>query len=497
MMRNPVIFRACTAITALLVLVTCSKLSVNQAAPDVPSAPSPADGDALDSVSIELSWTCSDPDGDPLSYDIYLDTSSTPEVLVATVDTTVYTPVGLHYNFTYYWQVVATDTTGLETEGPIWSFSFGADMITPSCSLIAPNGGEFWYVDTDHDIEWEASDDDSIAFVELEYSLDAGDSWVRVDSLEGNPQVYSWTIPDSIYSTRCLIRMSCHDSGDNVTSDTSDAIFTVWPQGGLIAFTSDRDGQNNLFTMWADGSHQRKITDGAEGDYDASWSPDCSKIAFASYSGGIQDIYIMNSDGSDPVNISNNATSHDNRPFWSPNGDKIAFSSYRTGNWEVYIMNPDGSEQYNLTVNGAADYYCSWNPEGDRLAFHSNRGGNWDIYLMDDDGSNQTRITTSGAVDAYPSWSPNGLLIVFRSNIPGNNDIYLMNVDGSLQTNISNHGGDDQFPRWSPDGMRIIFCSNRTGDFEIYVMNIDGTNLQNLSNTPGYSDVYPSWSPIY
>jgi len=377
------------------------------------------------------------------------------------------------------------------------SVNEGPDVIAPSCSLVVPNGGELWYIGAEYDITWEASDNDSIAFFILEYSIDAIDNWVMVgDTISGNIRDTSWTIPE-IPSAIARIRIFCQDASGNISADTSDEVFTVWPQGGIIAFTSDRDIVYNIYTMWSDGSHQRQITDGATNSYDASWSPDCSKIVYSAFVGDFQEIFIMNSDGSDPVNISNSPASNDNRPFWSPNGDKIAFSSDRTGNWEIYIMNPDGSEQYDLTVNGAADYYCSWNPTGDRLAFHSNRGNNWDIYLMDDDGSNQTRITTSGAVDAYPAWSPNGLLIVFRSSIPGNNDIYLMNVDGSNQIDISNHGGDDQLPRWSPSGTRIVFSSDRTGNYELYVMNIDGTNLQNLTNTPGALDTYPCWSPIY
>ena len=114
-MKAPVKYVVIIAVFASFALMTCSKLNVNQNAPDVPSAPSPSDGGSLDSLAIELSWTCSDPDGDPLSYDIYLDTSATPEVLVATVDTTSYAPVGLRYNSTYYWQVVAPDTAGTAT----------------------------------------------------------------------------------------------------------------------------------------------------------------------------------------------------------------------------------------------------------------------------------------------------------------------------------------------------------------------------------------------
>lgn len=399
-MRIPVSDRLIFAISVLTIFAACSKLEkvIGPAAPNIPSNPSPGNGNVIppDTLDIDLSWACIDPDGDPITYDIYFDTSATPGLYDSSVDTTSYTVTDLFYNRTYYWKVVATDSTGMVTEGPVWSFSIS------------------------------------------------------------------------------------------------------WPPGGMIAFTSDRDGNYDVFTMWADGTHQRNISNADGYNLDPCWSPDGSRIAFGSTQGGNNyDVYVINSDGTGLVNISNNAGSNDRFPAWSPDGNQIAFSSDRAGNWEIYIMNPDGSQQYNLTVNGAADYYCSWNPTGDRMAFHSNRGNNWDIYLMDDDGMNQTRITTNVAVDVYPSWSPNGLLIVFRSDIPGNNDIYLMNADGSNQTDISNHGLDDTVPKWSPDGSRIIFGSNRTGDYEIYTMNIDGTNLLNISNSPSSNDNHPSWSPVF
>ena len=486
------------AILISLLLLTCSKLSQTnlQSAPEIPSDPVPADGAELGSLDIELSWTCSDLDGDPLTYDIYLDTLTTPAIYDSLIDTTSYIPARMSYNITYYWKIVAIDSTGQQTEGPVWSFVVGEDETAPTVTLIAPNGGELWYVDDEHDITWEAADDDSIASYKLEYTADEGTTWVDIqDWTDGNPQTFAWTVP-ATPSTYHLVRVSCQDFGGNIVSDESDTLFTAWPEGGMIAFSSTRDnGVYNIFTMFTDGSNQYNITNSDANNSHPSWSPDCSKIAFMSYRDGNQEIYIMNSDGTNQVNISNNS-SNDQMPAWSPNGDKIVFASNRTGNHEVYIMNVDGTEQYNLTINGAEDYYCSWNPEGDRMAFHSNRGGNWDIYLMDDDGSNLQRITTHGAVDAYPSWSPNGLLIVFRSSIPGNNDIYLMNIDGSNQHNISSHGADDQWPQWSPDGENIIFHSNRTVDYEIYIMSTDGTNLINLSNDEAASDINGTWSPI-
>jgi hypothetical protein len=161
--------------------------------------------------------------------------------------------VGLHYNSTYYWQIVATDTTGLETEGPVWSFSFGTDMIAPSCSLTAPNGGELWYIGSDYNITWDAEDDDGIAFFVLEYSIDEINNWVMIgDTISGDARDTTWTIP----ATPTVIGRG----------DTSDNVFTMWPQGGMIAFSSDRDGPVDIFTMFTDGSNVRNLTNGAGGN---------------------------------------------------------------------------------------------------------------------------------------------------------------------------------------------------------------------------------------
>jgi len=481
----------------LLVIITCSKLNITvlNSPPEIPSDPTPSDGATPANLDFAFTWTCTDLDGDPLTFDIFLDTSATPAIYDSLIDTTSYSASSISYNATYYWKIVAADSSGQQTEGPIWSFTLGDDEVDPTVTVSAPNGGELWYVGEEYDITWEATDDDSIASHKIEYSTNDGADWFDIlDWTDGNPQTYAWTVPPTP-TTRHLVRVSCQDLAGNTGNDVSDTMFTAWPEGGMIAFSSNRDGAYNIFTMFADGSNQQNISNSIGGDYGPTWSPDCSKIAFSSSRDGNNQIYVMNSDGTDQVNISNNAND-DVFPAWSPNGDKIAFSTTRTANFEVYIMDVDGSNQFNLTNNTAGDLYSSWAPNASGIAFYSDRGSNPDIYIMDNTGGNQFRLTTHALTDAYPAWSPNGLLIAFSSYRDSNYEIYLMNVDGSNQHNISINASTDNLVQWSPDGTRLVFMSDRTGNYDIYVMNPDGTNLIGITADAGY-DGYPSWSPIY
>ena len=85
----------------------------------------------------------------------------------------------------------------------------------------------------------------------------------------------------------------------------------------------------------------------------------------------------------------------------------IVFSSIRDGNEEIYVMNADGSNQINLTDNPARDIIPSWSPDGTMIAFSSDRSGNDEIYVMNADGSNQINLTNAPATDEIVSvWSP-------------------------------------------------------------------------------------------
>ena len=86
-------------------------------------------------------------------------------------------------------------------------------------------------------------------------------------------------------------------------------------------------------------------------------------------------IFVMNADGSNLTILTCNVVTGDSDPSWSPDGSKIAFTSFRDGNAEIHVMNADGSDPINLTNNPAWDYAPAWSPDGTRIAFASFRDG--------------------------------------------------------------------------------------------------------------------------
>ena len=119
-------------------------------------------------------------------------------------------------------------------------------------------------------------------------------------------------------------------------------------------------------------------------------------------------------------------------------GQKLLFASNRTGNYEIFQMNSDGTEAMNLTNNPAEDSAPAWSPNAKKIAFVSDRGINRNIYVMDADGSNVKQLTHEGE-DYEPAWSPDGKKIAFRRQ-PSRQlrEIFVMDADGSNQVNLTN-----------------------------------------------------------
>ena len=187
--------------------------------------------------------------------------------------------------------------------------------------------------------------------------------------------------------------------------------------------------------MNADGSNQINVTRNAAADLNFTWSSDGEKIAFTSDRDGNSEIYIMNADGSNQERLTGNSAS-DRTPVWSSDGEKIAFTSCRDGNLEIYVMDSDGGDQKNVTRNDAHDLNFTWSPDGAKIAFVSPRNGAFEIYITDG-GRTFENITKNSAWNWSPVWSPDGEKITYISSEYWSSGIYIMNSDGGNQKRLT------------------------------------------------------------
>ena len=113
------------------------------------------------------------------------------------------------------------------------------------------------------------------------------------------------------------------------------------------------------------------------------------RIAFTRRVSLEHEIFVMNADGTEERQVTNNdSSSEEGFPSWSPDGKQIAFTRYQDGDYEIFVMNADGTEERQLTSKGSEKGFPSWSPDGKQIAFSSDRYGEDEIFVMNADGTN-------------------------------------------------------------------------------------------------------------
>ena len=237
----------------------------------------------------------------------------------------------------------------------------------------------------------------------------------------------------------------------------------IAPGGEKVVFISAYEGREYVYIMDRDGSNLKRLTGprGAKYDGPAAWSPDASRLIYTREYSISNDIYVMDSNGNNEVNITERVT-------------------------------PRRTSAHRLSE-------FPWSPDGQYIVFSSNRDGPFNIYVMDINGGNLRQITESQDFNFHSyaaTWAPNRNMIAYvaTGENHGQTDIFTVDLDvpGVEPRNITNNPHHNSNPVWSPEGTRILFVSDRDGNHELYTMNIDGSDVRRITQSAEPKE-NPSW----
>jgi Tol biopolymer transport system component len=125
-----------------------------------------------------------------------------------------------------------------------------------------------------------------------------------------------------------------------------------WSKSGLLAFAQNTTGPNGVYTLFSDGGGLTFVSKSPKSDdSNPAFSPDGKQIAFTSTRDGRQQIYVVNADGTALRRVSQ-STVNDWSPTWSQDGNWIAFTSTRQGSTDIYIMDTHGGNVKRMTTTG-------------------------------------------------------------------------------------------------------------------------------------------------
>ncbi len=265
---------------------------------------------------------------------------------------------------------------------------------------------------------------------------------------------------------------------------------------GRIVFASERDGNYEIYVMYADGSDVARLTNYPGYDMEPAWSPDGQKIAFVSDRSGHDEIYVMNADGANVTRITF-SPSNKHSPAWSPDGSRIVYVDTHNADFpdfdsEIHVVGIEGNDPSQLTNNGSrvGDISPIW-LDLTQILYASGDYPDFGLYIMQDDGSGQVFLSNG----SQPALSSDGKRLVYVSY----NEIYVASISDlfsnqGASTRITAESRSNHSPTWSPDGEHIVLVSGRDGNAELYVMNADGSNPIRLTFTAA-AEQSPDWAP--
>lgn len=306
------------------------------------------------------------------------------------------------------------------------------------------------------------------------------------------------------------------------------------PDGEKIVFRSERDG-GGLFTMGATGESVRRVTDFG---MDPSWSPDGRQLAFADEA--VDDPYgrlslstLWTVELATGQTKQLTTTGDAVQPAWSPDGRHIAYWANTGGQRDIWMIASEGGDPVAVTQDHFTDWSPVWSPDGRWLFFSSDRGGSMNVWRVPVDAGGVPQgdaqpVTTGTQSMGWAAFSGDGRRMVAMaydrtnevsffelarlrrgetaplrrlklqsstwctvspdaewiacSTRGAREDLVLLRSDGSEMRRLTDDEHKDRSASWTPDGQGLAFYSTSSGGWNYWWIRTDGSELRQITD---------------
>jgi TolB protein len=299
-----------------------------------------------------------------------------------------------------------------------------------------------------------------------------------------------------IMSGRADLRATAHRVSDMIFEKLVGIPGVFSTQIAYVSEEKRADGGKRfrLIVSDADGENAHIVADSPQPLLSPSWSPDGRRLAYASFEGDQQTVFVQTLKSGTRERISSRKGVNSS-PAFSPDGRQLALTlSNEQGNLDIFTLDVGTQVLRQLTTDAAIDTEAAWSPDGRTIYFNSDRSGGPQIYRVGSEpGARAQRVTFEGIYNARPRVSPDGKQVAI---VYGANNTYRIGVieasSGALR--ILTNGRLDESPSFAPNGAQIIYATRNKDRGVLASVTTDGQIQQEIASVAG--DVRePVWGP--